>query len=174
MIKEITKTESGYDVFLDNGNKHHLDVVYMYKVIGYNDNDIIGTDAEGNLVRINTQTMETEYFRQYQYEGKRHEIELCGEKCWHVCQYKESEPVYDAVFKFLESCPAFDFIPDLVTYLIEKCIEALPADEVAEKFNRVLCMEDYPHSYLDDEERGHFNERFEKILELAKIATNQI
>lgn len=174
MIKEITKTESGYDVFLDNGKRHHLDVVYMYKVIGYNDNDIIGTDAEGNLVRINTQTMDKEYYRQYQYEGKRHEIQLCGEKCWHVCQYKESEPVYDAVFEYLESCPEFDYIPDLVTYLIQKCIETHPADELAEELYRVLCQEDYPHAYLGEEAYLHLNERFEKVLELAKIVTDQI
>lgn len=173
MIIEIAKTESGYDVYLDNGNKCHLDIVYMHNVIGYNDNEVIGTDIEGNLVRINTQTMDKEYYKQYQYEGKRHEIELCGEKCWHICQYQESEPVYDNVFDFLRNCPEFDYIPDLETYLIERCIETLPANEVAEKLNRVFCQQDYYHACLDEDQYIHFNERFEKILELAKIVTKQ-
>lgn len=35
MIKEIVKTESRFDISLDNGKKHHLDILYMHNVIGY-------------------------------------------------------------------------------------------------------------------------------------------
>lgn len=173
MIKEIIKTESGYDIVLDDKNKLHLDVVYMHDIEGYNEYEVIGTDAEGNLVRIDTRTMDKEYYNRYRYEGKRHEIVLCGELCWHVCQYKESEPMYDVVFDYLKECPEFDLIPDLATYLIEQCIKTQPSEEVAYKLYRVLVMKDYSHAYLDDDDLGHLNERFDIILELAKIITNQ-
>lgn len=170
MIKQINKRETGYDIVVDNGDKLHYDVIFLCDVIGYNDNEVIGTDIEGNVVRIDVRNSDKEYYEAYRYKGKRLEIELCGERCWHESQDEDEEPVYDAVFEYLKTCPQFDMIEELVAYLIEKCIETRPVGEVSEELMQLFYNKNYRHAGEDD---YHFNSRFEEVLELAKIVLNQ-
>ena len=167
MIKKILKTEDGYNVVTNNGGSDHREYVFLANVMCHNENEVIGTDADGNVVRINMNTLEKEYYKKYSYAGKYREVKLCGEKCWHRTQYVDEEALYDVVFDYLEGCPEFSTIEELITYLIQKCIETRPAAELAEQLKQVFYNEDYPHAY--EEDANHFSSRFVVVLELVKI-----
>ncbi len=170
MIERIIKTASGHDVILENGERKEFDIVTLNEVIGYDDDEIVGKDIEGNVVRINVHDSSTRYCTPFRYENKRLEIKLCGENCWHVSQDEDEDAVYELVFEFLRGCPMFDYIDDLVTYLIGRCIECRPADELSEELMHILYLRDYEHAC---EEGYHYNARFEIVFELAKIAIGE-
>lgn len=170
MIERIIKTGSGHAVILENGERIEYDIVTLSEVIAYDDDEIVGKDVEGNVVRINVVDSNTRYYTPFRHESKRHEIQLCGECCWHESQNEDEEAVYESVFDFLRGCPEFDFIDDLVTYLIGKCIESRPADELSEELMHIMYLRDYEHAC---EEGYHYNARFEIVFELAKIAIGE-
>ena len=95
MIKKILKTEDGYNIVTDNGGKDDREYLFLKDVMCHNENEVIGTDADGNVVRINMNTLEKEYYKKYSYVGKYREVKLCGEKCWHRTQYVDEEALPD-------------------------------------------------------------------------------
>ena len=58
MIKKILKTEDGYNIVTDNGGKDDREYLFLKDVMCHNENEVIGTDADGNVVRINMNTLE--------------------------------------------------------------------------------------------------------------------
>ena len=48
MIKKILKTEDGYNVVTNNGGSDHREYVFLANVMCHNENEVIGTDADGN------------------------------------------------------------------------------------------------------------------------------
>jgi len=147
-------------VIVDN-EIHNYDI---HEIIGYSDNEIIGYTIEGVLIRVDTTTSDEVCYEPFKNECKTFELTLCNERCWCRCQDMDEEELYAKIFAYLESCPQFNHIDELITYLIKQCIEKLPSYEAA----RGVCVALHSGCQFDDDSHPH-SVRFEKVFALAEI-----
>ena len=68
-------------------------------------------------------------FNKFEANYKRYPITLCGnQKCWYQCSNPDEEYYYAKVFDYLGKCPEFNYIPDLIAYLLYEYIKLVDLD----------------------------------------------
>lgn len=173
MIESIRQSDKGYHIRTDKEDVY-LDYVEIHDIIAYDNERIVGYNDDGKLVIINTTTHECEIFTKFEVNYKRYSIMLCGsQKCWYQCSNPDEEYYYAKVFDYLGKCPEFNYIPDLIAYLLSEYIKLVDLETASENISYFLSPTYCP---LEMESAGDvdYNSSFEMVLQLTKLIVDII
>jgi hypothetical protein len=173
MIESIRQADNGYYIRTDK-EEIYIDYIEIHDIIAYDNERIVGYNDDGKLAIMNTTTHECETLTKFEVNYKRYSITLCGnQKCWYQCSNPDEEYYYAKVFDYLGKCPEFNYIPDLIAYLLSEYIKLVDLETASEHISYFLSPTYCP---LEMESAGDvdYNSSFEMVLQLTKLIVDII
>ena len=138
MIENIRQVDNGYYICTDK-EEIYIDYIEIHDIIAYDNERIVGYNDDSKLAIMNTTTHECETLTKFKVNYKRYSITLCGnQKCWYQCSNPGEEYYYAKVFDYLGKWPEFNYIPNLIAYLLSEYIKLVDLETVSENISYFL------------------------------------